>query len=95
MTTLDEFLARGIPLTEAFLATEPGTPTFTQKAGEIATLNDDFEEATTPGGKPEWWAMSSLMQLTIAYGKDPTDARREVAVEALEKAKECVRVEEK
>ena len=95
MTTLDEFLARGIPLTETFLTLEAGTPAFTQKGVEIATVNEDFEEATTPGGKPEWWAMSSLMQLAMAYGRDPTPARREVVAEALAKAKACVRVEEK
>ena len=90
VATLEEFLLRGIPFTEELLALEAGTPAFAAKHAEIATLNDDFEEATTPGSNPEWFAMSSLMQLVIAFGTDPTDARRLLVTEALEKAKQRV-----
>lgn len=93
MATLQEFLLKGIPHVEALLAIEPEAPAFAGKCGEIALLNDDFEEATTPGGNPEWFAMSSLMQLAIAFGKDPTEPRQRLVVEALDKAKACLRGE--
>jgi hypothetical protein len=91
VTTLQEFLLRGIPSVEELLAIAPDDAAFVGKCAELAALNDDFEEATTPGGNPEWFAMSSLMQLALAFEKDPTERRRELVTEALEKAKECVR----
>ena len=93
VTTLQEFLLRGIPAVEALLASAPDDAGFAPTCAELAALNDDFEEATTPGGNPEWFAMSSLMQLAIAFGKEPTERRRELTVEALDKARECVRPE--
>jgi hypothetical protein len=86
-------LLRGIPAVEGLLAIAPDDAAFVGKCAELAALNDDFEEATTPGGNPEWFAMSSLMQLAIGFGNEPTERRRELAVEALDKARECVRPE--
>lgn len=76
---------------EELLALAPDDPALVQKRTELAALNDDFEEATTPGGNPEWFAMSSLMQLAIAFQKEPTERRRELVTEALDKAKACLR----
>ena len=90
MATLEEFLLRSIALTEEFLALEPGTDAFSTRQAEFTALNDDFEEATTPGGNDEWFAISSLLTLAIKFGKDPTDPRRQLVVE---KSKALVREE--
>lgn len=92
MATLEEFLHRAIVPCEFLLALDLTTPdaraTLDTTLQALRTLNEDFEESTMPGGKPGWFAMSSLMKMSIAFCKEPSDRARANLVEALEHAQE-------
>lgn len=87
MSLLTVFLERGVACAQPLLDGEPGTPEFDALRAAVAELNDEFEEATTPGGTPEWFAMSTLLQQAVAYGKEPTLKRRALLLEALDNAR--------
>ncbi len=92
MATLEDFLRRAIVPAEFLLAVDLSAPdsetTLAKTLETLRTLNDDFEESTMPGGKPGWFAMSSLMKMSITFCKDPSARSREHLVDALEQARE-------
>ena len=92
MATLEEFLNRAIVPCEFLLALDveaaDARATLDTTLQTLRSLNEDFEESTMPGGKPGWFAMSSLMKMSMAFCKEPSDRTREHLVEALENARE-------
>lgn len=92
MATLEEFLARAIVPGEFLLALDLSAPdtelTLAKTLETLRTLNEDFEESTMPGGKPGWFAMSSLMKMSIAFCKESSERSRQHLVEAVLHARE-------
>lgn len=92
MATLEEFLQRAIVPCDFLLAldleADGAKDVLALTLETLRTLNEDFEESTMPGGKPGWVAMSSLMQMSIAFCREPDERARERLSEALEHARE-------
>ena len=92
MSTLEEFLARAIVPCDFLVALDVSSPdaaqTLAQTLAALVQLNEDFEESTMPGGKPGWFAMSSLMAMSMTYCRTPTELAKTRLVEAIENARE-------